>query len=153
MTIRSTLAALAALAAAACAVTPTPSPGPAGAVAASGPARIGAGALDLGDWRRDSQQAVAARFSQSATRRYGAGLALSEVQADLARSDFRCAPSHESRGDPPDAICRRTVTLSGCTHTWQVHVFDDAGQARLARLRALYDRRCAADDGLLGGPQ
>jgi hypothetical protein len=32
-----------------------------------------------------------------------------------------------------------------------VHLFDTHGDARIARARALYDRRCGRE-GLLGGP-
>jgi hypothetical protein len=91
-------------------------------------------------------------FEQTVTARYGAGLAISAVASDLRRNDFNCSePPQSGRGSPPDQVCRRTITASGCTHTWQVHVFDTNGDGRLAETRGLYDRRCGSD-GLLGGP-
>ena len=91
-------------------------------------------------------------FQQEIAHRYGAGLPLADVTADLRRAQFNCASNHDAhRGDPPAQICRKTVTEAGCTHTWQVHLFDAAGDARLVRTRGLYDRRCGGD-GLLGGP-
>lgn len=113
---------------------------------------MGTTAIDLGDWRRGSDAAVLSRFSRSVERRYGAGLSLTQVQADMRSSAFTCAPVRERRGDPPDVACRKIERAAGCTYTWQVHLFDDAGQGRIARTRALYDKQCAADDGLLGGP-
>jgi hypothetical protein len=118
----------------------------------AGPSTIPSTPLDLGDWRRASAAATLSAFQRNVANRYGAGVALSAVTADLRRNQFACAaPAHGERGDPPDQVCRRTVTLQGCTHTWQVHLFDAAGDARLARTRGLYDRRCGGD-GLLGGP-
>lgn len=92
-------------------------------------------------------------FQHEIAARYAAGLPLTAVSADLRRNDFACSSNADAagRGDPPDQICRRTLTLEGCTHTWQVHVFDTSGNGALARSRALYDRRCGGD-GLLGGP-
>ncbi len=93
-------------------------------------------------------------FQQSVANRYSAGLAISAVSADLRRNDFSCgaAPRQDAgRGDPPAQVCRHTVSASGCTHTWQAHLFDTRGDGRLARTRGLYDRRCGGD-GLLGGP-
>jgi hypothetical protein len=108
--------------------------------------------LDLGDWRRASAAQVLSAFQQNIAARYSAGLALSAVSADLRRNDFNCAPpapATDPRGDPPEQVCRRTTTANGCTHTWQVHLFDNSG--RVERARGLYDRRCG-NDGLLGGP-
>jgi hypothetical protein len=128
---------------------------PPGAVAPRGGPSIPTGALDLGDWKRGSAEGVVQRFSGAISRRYGAGIALSAVMADLRANQFTCArPSAGRAGDPPDQVCRRTLNESGCTHTWQAHLWDDAagGGAKLSRVRGLYDRRCAADGGLLGGP-
>lgn len=125
-----------------------------GVSAASGPSVIPSTALDLGDWRRASAAATLSAFQQNVASRYGAGLPLNAVTGDLRRNDFNCRagqPAADGRGDPAAQICRRTVTVSGCTHTWQVHLFDQHGDARLARTRGLYDRRCGGD-GLLGGP-
>lgn len=123
---------------------------PAGPSAPSGPPSIPSTPLDLGDWRRASASAVIGSFERTVSARYGQGVALSAVTADLRGNDFNCSGGGGGRGDPPDQICRRTETASGCTHTWQVHLFDQ-DDSRLARTRALYDRRCG-DDGLLGGP-
>ena len=73
--------------------------------------------------------------------------------ADLRDNQFACAPPGPSRrGDPPTQACRRTVREAGCTYTWQAHLWADAGGAKLARVRGLYDKSCASDGGLLGGP-
>lgn len=112
------------------------------------------GELDLGDWRNASEAATLSAFQQNVANRYPAGLAISDAAADLRRSDFSCGaapPPDQGRGTPPAQVCRRTVTLNGCTHTWQVHLFDENGDARLAHTRGLYDRRCG-NEGLLGGP-
>lgn len=110
--------------------------------------------LDLGNWRTASEAATLSAFQRQVTGRYGAGLALSAATADLRRNEFACAPAlraPDGRGDPPAQICRRAASSSGCTHTWQVHLFDASGDQRLARTRSLYDRSCGGD-GLLGGP-
>jgi predicted small secreted protein len=119
----------------------------------SGPAAIPSGPIDLGDWRRASASATLETFQHTINARYGAGLQLSAVTADMRRNEFTCAPPSrgDGRGDPPAQVCRKTVTVSGCTHTWQAHLFDANNDARLARTRSLYDRRCGGD-GLLGGP-
>lgn len=125
-----------------------------GASAPSGPATIPSSPLELGNWRNASEAATLQGFQQNVNNRYGAGLAISAAAADLRRNEFNCAAapsSDQGRGDPPAQVCRRTTTASGCTHTWQVHLFDAAGDGRLARTRGLYDRRCGGD-GLLGGP-
>jgi hypothetical protein len=137
---------VAAVLAASCATTPAP--GPAGP---STPAAIPTTPLELGDWRRANANAIIQAFEREIGGRYAVGLALAAVGADLRRNEFNCSAGAAGRGDPPDQICRRTVSQSGCTHTWQVHLYDENGNARLARTRALYDRRCG-DDGLLGGP-
>jgi len=142
-------AAVLAFALAACA-TPV-STGP---TAPSGPSTIPSGAIDLGDYRNASEAATLQAFQQNVNGRYGVGLQISVVAADLRRNDFNCgaAPAQDrGRGDPPAQVCRRTISVSGCTHTWQVHLFSGEGNARLARTRGLYDRRCGGD-GLLGGP-
>lgn len=132
---------------AACVTTPMGGP------SAPGGASIPSAPINLGDWRNASQAATLSAFERGVSSRYGAGLTLAAVNADLRRNDFNCgaAPAPESggRGAPPAQVCRKTVTAEGCTHTWQVHMFDAAGA--LARTRALYDRRCGGD-GLLGGP-
>ncbi|MDX2234300.1 MAG: hypothetical protein NW200_07360 [Hyphomonadaceae bacterium] len=127
--------------------------GPTGAVAPRGGPAIPAGPLDLGDWKRGGEDAVAQRFAGVVARRYGAGIALSAVTADLRANQFACArPPAAKTGEPPAQVCRRTATEAGCTHTWQAHLWNDAAGAALTRVRGLYDRRCAADGGLLGGP-
>lgn len=138
---------VAALALASCATAPV-----GGVSTPTGPSTIPSTPLDLGDWRRASPQATLSAFQQNVASRYAAGAALTAVAADLRRNQFICsAGASDSRGDPASQICRRTVTANGCTHTWQVHLFDANGDGRLARTRGLYDRRCGGD-GLLGGP-
>jgi hypothetical protein len=108
--------------------------------------------LELGDYRTAAPAAVLAAFEQTVSQRYGAGLAINAVSADLQRNQFNCgaAPGLDNgRGAPPVQVCRRTVTVTNCTHTWQVHLFEAGG--RLDHTRGLYDRRCG-NDGLLGGP-
>jgi len=108
--------------------------------------------LELGDWRNATAPATLAVFEANVARRYGAGLPLSDAIADLRRQEFTCTVptrAEDGRGAPPAQACRRTMTASGCTHTWQVHLFANGGV--LARSRGLYDRRCG-NDGLLGGP-
>lgn len=145
------LAAFALLALAASCASLTPSPG-GGASVPEGPSVIPSTPLALGDYRSASSASVLNAFERTVSSRYGAGLTLSAVTADLRRNEFNCgAAAAGDRGDPPAQVCRRTITQSGCTHTWQVHLYDADRNARLARTRALYDRRCG-DDGLLGGP-
>ena len=115
----------------------------------SGPASIPSSPLELGDWRNATPAATLAAFERNVSGRYGAGLELGAVSGDLRRQDFNCAAGPQGRGDPPEQVCRRTVSASGCTHTWQVHLFADG--ETLTRPRGLYDRRCG-NDGLLGGP-
>jgi hypothetical protein len=144
--IRVVAAAGLALALGACATTPTAS-------TPSGAAVIPSTPIELGDWRTTSEAATLSAFQQTVAHRYGAGLALSAVSADMRRNQFSCgaAPplAEGGRGDPPAQVCRRTVTSNGCTHTWQVHLYQESGQ--LERTRSLYDRRCGGE-GLLGGP-
>jgi len=135
------------LALAACATMPVSGPS-----TPTGPAAIPSAPLDLGDWRRASASSTMQHFESTVRGRYGVGLTLASVTADLRRQEFSCAPpQRDGRGDPPAQVCRRAESASGCTHTWQVHLFDEGDNARLARTRALYDRSCAGD-GLLGGP-
>jgi hypothetical protein len=127
---------------------------PPGAVAPTGAGRP-AGPIDLGGYRGGSADAVSQRFAASMARRYAAGLPLSVAAADLRANQFACTrPPPAKAGDPPDQVCRRTATENGCTHTWQAHLWDDSAgaSAKLTRVRGLYDKRCASDGGLLGGP-
>jgi hypothetical protein len=151
MTVRAILAAGVLALVAACVSSPLPP----GAVAPRGAATIAGGPVDLGGWKRGNADGVTQQFSATMARRYGAGLAFSAVTADLRANQFTCArPTAGRAGDPPDQVCRRQITEAGCTHTWQAHLWDDApgASAKLTRVRGLYDKRCAADGGLLGGP-
>lgn len=135
-----------ALAAVACSTVPTSTP------PRNAPPGIPSTPLGLGDWQSASVGQTLTQFSENVARRYRPGLPLSTINADLRREEFNCANNTDSvRGDPPDAICRKTQTVNGCTHTWQVHLFDDNNNSLLLRTRGLYDRRCG-NDGLLGGP-
>lgn len=123
-----------------------------GAVAPRGSGAPG-GPIDLGDWRSADANAVMQRYSTQILRRYAVGSPLPGAIADLKANQFACsAPSAGKAGDPPTQVCRRQITASGCTHTWQAHLWADKGAAKLTRMRALYDKRCAKDGGLLGGP-
>ena len=138
---------IAALALAACATMPV-----GGVSTPSGPGTIPSTPVSLGDWRSANAAATLQSFQTGIASRYGAGLQLSAVSADLRRNEFTCAaPRAGSGGNPPAQVCRRTITQQGCTHTWQAHLFDANGDGRLAQTRGLYDRRCGGD-GLLGGP-
>lgn len=132
-------------------VTPTTG----GPTAPSGPATIPSSPIELGDWRNATEAAVLQAFEQTVSSRYGAGLQVAAASADLRGNQFNCgaAPprAEGNRGDPPAQVCRKTTSANGCTHTWQVHLFDQAGDGALSRTRGLYDRRCGGD-GLLGGP-
>jgi hypothetical protein len=110
-------------------------------------------ALDLGDWRNAAPAATLTQFENAVASRYAAGSSVSDAAADLRRNDFTCAANNDTsgRGDPPAQICRKTVTADTCTGTWQVHLFDTSGDGRIARARALFDKRCGRE-GLLGGP-
>ena len=137
--------------AAACATSTAPP----GAVAPRGGALPPVGQIDLGAWRRSGADAMTQQFSNTVARRYGAGLPLSVAIGDLRANQFTCGrPPAGRTGDPPDQVCRRQIVEVGCTHTWQAHLWDDAAglAAKLTRVRGLYDKRCAADGGLLGGP-
>jgi hypothetical protein len=136
----------AALFCAACAVTPAAPPG------ASAPAPIPSTPFDLGgNWQSSSVGATLERFRNGVTRRYSAGLAVRDVAADLRDNDFNCRNERGAGAETPTQVCRKTETVSDCTHTWQVHIFDTEGDNVFARARSLYDRRCGGD-GLLGGP-
>ncbi len=142
-------AAVLVLALAACETIPTGSPS-----APSAPAAIPSTPLDLGDWRNTTEAATLQAFQQAVASRYGEGLAVNAASADLRRNEFNCGPAPEQdqgRGARPAQVCRRTMTANGCTHTWQVHLFDEGGNAQIAGTRGLYDRRCGGDS-LLGGP-
>lgn len=132
----------------ACATLPTSGPSE-----PSGPATIPSSPISLGDWRNATEAATFEAFQQGVSGRYGAGLEIAAVSADLRRNDFNCgaAPprAEGNRGNPPAQVCRKTTTANGCTHTWQVHLFGEG--TALASTRGLYDRRCGGD-GLLGGP-
>jgi len=119
----------------------------------SSPAQSSGGSFDLGDWRHATAAATLSQFQSTVSARYGAGSPVSTAVADLRRSEFTCAENVDTtrRGAPPAEICRKTVTAENCTGTWQVHLFDTHGDARVARARALFDRRCG-NEGLLGGP-
>lgn len=139
------------LLAAACANTTTPP----GATAPRGGPLPPTGQIALGNWKGGAADAVSQQFAATIARRYGAGLAFSVALGDLRANQFTCArPPAGRAGDPPDQVCRRQIVDAGCTHTWQAHLWDDAaGQAaKLSRVRGLYDKRCASDGGLLGGP-
>lgn len=125
-----------------------------GSVTPGGTGGISSTPLSLGDYRAMSEAATLQAFQNVVTSRYAPGAALDVAEGDLRRNEFNCgaAPGTDAgRGDPPAEVCRRTITASGCTHTWQVHLFDGHGDGRLARTRGLYDRRCG-NEGLLGGP-
>lgn len=138
-----------ALAAAACS-TPI-----AGMSTPAGPAQIPSTEIELGNWRASNEGATQGAFQRGINSRYAAAAAISTVAADLRRNRFACAAAPrdlaDNRGVPPAQVCRRTITAAGCTHTWQVHLFDNMSDRRLAHTRSLYDRSCGADD-LLGGP-
>lgn len=126
-----------------------------GTSAPAGAGQIPSTSIDLGAWRENSQDATFRAFQRTITNRYSVGLPVSAVAADLRRNRFTCGPPSrdlaDNRAVPPAQVCRRTVTQAGCTHTWQAHLFDHFNDRRLARTRALYDRRCGGE-GLLGGP-
>lgn len=112
-----------------------------------------ASAISFGDWSQAPTATTLAQFESTIAARYTAGSSLSDAAADLRRNEFTCAANIDTtgRGNPPSQICRKTVTADACTGTWQVHLFDTHGDGRIARARALFDRRCGRE-GLLGGP-
>src|SRR5262245_40192534 len=105
----------------ACATTPVSAP-----VGPSGSTTIPAGAIDFGDWRHSDANAVMTQFGEAVSNRYSLGMQIAAVAADLRRNQFNCAANVDTtnRGNPPAHVCRKTVVDSGCTHTWQVHLFD-----------------------------
>ncbi len=143
--LRSAASAALALALGACATVPVAS--------APNAPRLPTSAPELGDWGGSSASAVVQHFQHEVAQRYALGLQLNAVAGDLRRYEFNCTANTgpAGRGDPPDQICRRTISADNCTHTWQVHLYDENGASALTRARALYDRRCGGD-GLLGGP-
>jgi hypothetical protein len=107
--------------------------------------------IDLGPYAMGQQQAVAGRFQREITGRYPLNVALGTVAADLRKNAFICFAAAQGGGDPPRQVCRKSVKIAECEHTFQVHLYDAAGNLKLARTRALYDRVCGGD-GLLGAP-
>lgn len=106
------------------------------------------GSLNLGDYEKADEHALAASFASQVSARYAKGSAIAAGTADLARNKFSCVAPQAKGGNPPAQVCRRAVKAAGCDHTWQVHLF--AGQAgAVESARGLYDRACGADD-LLG---
>ncbi|MET0183611.1 MAG: hypothetical protein ABW199_12075 [Caulobacterales bacterium] len=107
--------------------------------------------IDLAPYQRGSAERAESSFSNMIASRYGAGTPLNRATSDMAANRFSCAtPPRGGRGEPPDRLCRRVVQEAGCTHTWQVMLYDTSGQ--ISRARGGYDRVCSAgDDGLLGG--
>jgi hypothetical protein len=109
------------------------------------------GAIDLGDWRRLPEAAVAQRFSAHINRRWAMGAALASVGADLAGQGFACDRLRLRRAEGPAQSCTLRRAEAGCTHIWTVALYDEPAGPRLQRVRSLYDRRCGRD-GLAGGP-
>jgi hypothetical protein len=156
MSVKRTLIALSAAALLAACASGGSKPGTtvAGATAPQG-WRTPSSPIDLGDYKRGAATTVAQRYAAQIARRYPMDSPMPQAVADLKKNDFRCeAAPAAGRGDPPDQVCRRKVAEGECTHTWQTHLWDDApgAAAKVTRVRGLYDRSCAADDGLLGGP-
>jgi hypothetical protein len=108
------------------------------------------GPIELGDYEKASEGSIANAFAKEISGRYAAGAMMATAIKDLAENRFACAAPKAGTGDPPDQVCRRQVKASGCTYTYQVHLFDDpGGKAGLSRVRGLYDKACGED--LLGG--
>jgi hypothetical protein len=108
------------------------------------------GPVDFGAWRSASATAVRQQFSSHILQRWPTGAALTQASGELGQAGFVCAPPRAGAAESPDIACRREAKEGDCTHVWTVTLFDDAGAARLSRVRAFYDRRCG--DGLAGGP-
>jgi hypothetical protein len=90
-------------------------PPPAAAAASKG--AMPSAPLDLG--KLDAPpETVARRFASVAGQRYPQGAPLAAVEADLRKNGFACAPSKETKGDPPRRICRKIVPAAGCRHTF-----------------------------------
>jgi hypothetical protein len=106
------------------------------------------GDLPLGETSA-AESKLAADFAATVNARYTKGMPLNAATADLEKHKFNCGKPNSTGGDPPAQVCRRPMKANGCDHTWQVHLFTEAGQAAVSRARGLYDRACGADD-LLG---
>lgn len=157
-TIAPALALVAALALSACISVPqSPAPTPSPPTAASSPAAFEVRAIEIGDWARESPQAIQARFARSVERAVGRGETIPEALAALQASQFGCNPVTGRGGDErPVQLCERQIRQSGCTHTWQVTLFDPGRQGRASSAEAVYDRVCSGETGpgggLLGAP-
>jgi hypothetical protein len=108
------------------------------------------GPIALGDYDKDKPDDVRRDFAGDIIRRYAVGAPLRTATADLAANKFECAKSTINAPDPPAQICRRQIKTGDCVNVWSAYLYDTKGDAKIARVRALYDRRCAADP-LLGG--
>lgn len=117
----------------------------------TGPSTVPRGELSLGPYQNGNVDGVARAFQESVAGRYGRGMPLASVVGDLTHNRFGCTAQPASRGDPPDRTCTRIVRDRGCSHTFRVLLYSDSGSGGLDRTRALYDRTCAAGNGLLGG--
>jgi hypothetical protein len=122
---------------------------PAPALPAQGATFKPSGPIALGDYEKASDSSVRGDFSKEIVGRYAAATPVAAALKDLADNKFACAPPKQGTGDPPDQVCRRAVKAGSCTYTFQVHLFNDAGKAGVARVRGLYDKACG--DELLGG--
>src|SRR5450432_2134753 len=82
------------------------------------------GEVPLGDYGALEEARIGADFSTTVAARYQKGLAMKLAVGDLDRSKFTCGPPAKSKavGDPPSAVCRRSIGAGACTHTWQVHL-------------------------------
>jgi hypothetical protein len=126
-----------------------------GAPSTPGPRGPGGGEIALGDYAKLDEARLSGAFAGVVSQRYPAGIALAAAVADLGRNKFSCgAPRPVGKaaaaGDPPAQVCRRVIEAGGCTHTWQVHLFEGGpAKPEVSRARGLYDRACGNDD-LLG---
>jgi hypothetical protein len=121
---------------------PPPAMAPQGDFRPSGP-------IALGNYEKESENAVRSAFAKTVVQRYAAGAPMALVNKDLAENRFPCGAAPQTKGDPPDQVCKRTIKAGGCTYTFQVHLYNDAGKTGIARVRGLYDKACGED--LLGG--
>jgi hypothetical protein len=108
--------------------------------------------IDLGPYGVGQKEAVAGRFARGISNRYPPNMAFATVLADLRKNAFQCFAAAQTGGDPPRQVCRKSLRLADCEHTFQVHLYDTAGNLKLARTRAIYDRMCGGEE-LLGAPQ
>ncbi len=139
-----------------------PASGPAPPVPAAGSAALPSAGfeirpIEIGDWARETPQAIQTRFARSVERAVGRGETLAQARSALEASAFGCNPVSGARADDrPVQLCERQIRQSGCTHTWQVMLFDPGRQDRAASADAVYDRVCAGQSGpgggLLGAP-